>query len=126
MGSRNEKYYRIVVDDVGIYEAVDRDCPKGDPRRENKPDGSWLPKKGIHYSGAISFWSEYGFKIYREYSLMKWHISVVRGNIEIITINRPKDILYEDKYQIIMKPEIAIEISRQTLEEFLRDRELVV
>ena len=38
------KYYRFVVGDKGIYEAVEHDCPKSDARRKNKPDGSWLPK----------------------------------------------------------------------------------
>ena len=120
MGNRNEKFCRIVVDGVGIYEIVDRDCPKDDPRRENKPDGSWLPKKGLDYSRAISFWSEYGLKKYRESGLMNWRTSVVKGKIEVITINRPAEILYEDEYQIILSLEVITETSRESLDEFLR------
>ena len=111
MENNAEKFYRIVVDNIGIYEAVDRDCPKNDSRRENKPDGSWLPKKGLDYPGAISFWSEIGLKKYRESGLMGWHQSVVKGRVRIITINRPKMILYEDKFQIIIRPNAAIAIS---------------
>lgn len=120
MGSRDEKFYRVVAGGVGIYEAVDRDCPKDDPRRDNKPDGSWLPKKGLDYPGAISFWSEYGLKKYRESGLMDWHVSVVRGKVEVATINRPTEMLHEDEHQIIVKPEVATEISRESLEEFLQ------
>ena len=121
MANNTDKFYRIVVDNKGIYEVVDRDCPKGDSRRERKPDGSWLPKKGLNYPGAISFWSEYGLGKYRESGLMDWHISVVNGKVEIITINRPDKILHEDKFQIITEPLAAIEISRQSLDEFLRN-----
>lgn len=121
IGNKEEKFYRFVVDGIGIYEAVDRDCPKDDPRRENKPDGSWLPKKGLDYPGAISFWSKYGLKKYRESGLMQWHISVVKGKTEVIIINRPAEILYEDEYQIICRPEVAEELDRISVEKFLYD-----
>ncbi|MFA6898260.1 MAG: hypothetical protein WC250_02540, partial [Candidatus Paceibacterota bacterium] len=93
-GSESEKFYRIVVGDVGVYEAVEKDCPRNDPRRGNKPDGSWLPKKGLDYPGAISYWTEYGLRKYRESGLMSWHASVVNGKTHIITINRPARVLY--------------------------------
>jgi hypothetical protein len=47
-------FYRFLSGERGIYEAVDIDCPKDiDERRKNKPDGSWLPKVGQKYPGAI-------------------------------------------------------------------------
>jgi len=110
--TRPQKFYRIVVDNLGVYEAVERDCPKNDPRRMNKPDGSWLPRKGIDYPRAISFWSEFGLKKYRESGLMDWHLSVAKGKVEIVTVNRPGEILYEDEYQIIVRPEVVQEIFR--------------
>lgn len=97
-----EKFYRVTVDGLGIYEAVDQDCPKDDPRRTNKPDGSWLPKKGLDYPGAISYWSEFGFDRYRKSGLMDWHTSVVKGEVEVAEISRPPEVLYEDEYQIII------------------------
>jgi len=102
MKNKVEKFTRITVDGVGIYEAVDRDCPKSDPRRTAKPDGSWLPKKGLDFPDGVSHWSEYGLKIYRESGLMDWHASVVKGRVEEATIDRPASILYEDEYQIII------------------------
>lgn len=96
-------FYRVKVGDIGIYEAVDRDCPKGDPRRENKPDGGWLPKKGIDFPGAISYWTEYGWKQYRDSGLFDWHASVVNGEVTVEKLEeRPKEVLYEDEFQIIV------------------------
>ncbi len=103
--SRNMKYYRFIVNGVGIYEAVDRDCPKDNPCRLDKPDGSLLPKKGPEYPGAMSFWTDYGLKKYFDSGLLHWHASVVGGNIEVIVVEKPDEVLYEDEYQIIFKPE---------------------
>ncbi len=98
------RYYRFLSGSVGIYEAVQKDCPKEDPRRENKPDGSWLTKKGTDYPGAISFWSEIGLKKYISSGLLAWHTSVVKEEVKILIIEKPSTILYEDQYQIICNP----------------------
>lgn len=74
-----EKIYRFVCDDIGIYEAVDKNCSRDDKRRDGKPDGSWLPKVGEKYPGAISFWTEKGLKKYHRSGLRDWHYSVVDG-----------------------------------------------
>lgn len=103
MEAKANTYYRVVVDGIGIYEAVDNDCPKDDPRREVKPDGSWLAKKGIDFPGSISYWTAAGFQKYNDSGLFDWHRSVVDGVIEISTTSRPDDILYEDEYQILIK-----------------------
>jgi len=98
------EYYRFVVNDKGIYEAVECDCPKTDLRRKNKPDGSWLTKIGIKYPGAISFWTKPGLKKYLQSGLMGWHKSVVKGEVKIIIIEEPKNILFRDQDQIIVNP----------------------
>ncbi len=95
------EYYRFITNGVGIYEAIQNEIAINDPRLLNKPDGSWLPKKGLDYPGAISFWTEEGLKKYTDSGLLNWHKSVVKGNIEVITIDSPIEILYEDEYQII-------------------------
>ena len=96
-------YYRVLVDGVGIYEAVDRDCPKDHPCRENKPDGSWVPKVGEKYPGAFSFWTEYGWKRYQESGLFDWHKAIVKGNVSVQEITeKPDNVLYEDEFQLIV------------------------
>lgn len=98
------KLYRFQVGNVGIYEAVDRDCPREDERRKSKPDGSWLPKVGMKYPGAISFWKEFGLKKYNESGLRAWHESVITGKVQIIEKNRSEVvILHEDEFQVIGK-----------------------
>lgn len=95
------KFYRFVVGDIGIYEAVERDCPRDDKRREGKPDGSWLPRVGKSYPGAISFWKERGLKKYLESGLQQWHRSVVSGEVSVLVAEALSDIVYEDEYQVI-------------------------
>ncbi len=95
------EYYRFITDGVGIYEAIQNEVAINDPRRLNKPDGSWLPKKGLDYPGAISFWTDYGLKKYSDSGLLNWHESVIKGNIKVAIVDRPAEILYEDEYQII-------------------------
>lgn len=103
MEVKSDQYYRVTVDGVGIYEAVARDCPKDDPRRAHKPDGSWLEKKGEEYPSSISYWTAEGFKQYQTSGLFDWHRSVVEGIIEVTAISRPSNILYEDASQIIVE-----------------------
>ncbi|MCA9382800.1 hypothetical protein KC909_00380 [Candidatus Dojkabacteria bacterium] len=97
-----EKYYRFVVDGIGIYEAVDRDCPKTDSRRDEKPDGSWLEKAGKEYPGAISYWTKEGLETYIFSGLLDWHASVVKGSINVLIAENPKNIKYQDQHQIIL------------------------
>ncbi len=98
----NEKFYRVVCDDVGIYEAVDKFCPRSDERRKNKPDGSWLPKVGQNFPDAISYWTEKGFQKYKNSGLFDWHKGVIDGKIKILELNKkPENILYKDEFQII-------------------------
>lgn len=104
------KFYRFQSGDRGIYEAVNQDCPKEDARRAAKPDGSWIPRVGERYPGAISFWTEYGLEIYSESGLMDWHASVVNQPVTVIVINKlPQTIEYQDEYQIIFNPEFMLE-----------------
>lgn len=112
-------YYRFVVGGVGIYEAVERDCLRNDPRRLNKPDGSWLPKKGLDYPDAVSFWTNFGLKKYFDSGLLEWHISVVKGNVEVVIIDQPEEILYEDEYQIIFDKNLMKVKSQMSLDDFI-------
>jgi len=114
-------FYRFVVEDVGIYEAVDRDCPKEpyDTRRDTKPDGSWVPKKGPDFPGAISFWTKKGLARYMESGLCAWHVSVVNGEVCVEQTTRPQRVLYEDEYQIIVDPKHVISRGRLSYDDFL-------
>ncbi|MEX0917020.1 MAG: hypothetical protein WDZ90_00630 [Candidatus Paceibacterota bacterium] len=101
----NEKFFRITVNGKGIYEAVEQDCLKDDPRREGKPDGSWLKKVGQDFPGAVSYWTQKGLERYKESGLFDWHKSVINGAVTIEEVDKkPKDVLYEDEYQVITAP----------------------
>lgn len=98
--------YRFESNDAGVYEAVEKDCPRSDLRRNLKPDGSWLPKVGTDFPGLTSYWTEYGLKKYLESGLQEWHRSVLTNPLIIITADKPKKADYEDEYQVIC-PKIA-------------------
>lgn len=114
------EYFRFVVGDMGIYEAVDRDCPRDDARREHKPDGAWLPKVGTHYPKAISFWTDYGLKSYETSGLLAWHVSVLKDQPTVLTVENLRDILYQDEYQVICHSESIKIKERKNLNDFLK------
>jgi aminoglycoside phosphotransferase (APT) family kinase protein len=94
-------FTRFECNGVGIYEAVDKHCPRNDERRKTKPDGSWLPRVGEKFPGANSFWKPHGLKTYSESGLRAWHESVV-PKIELHVFNPGEiEVLYQDDFQII-------------------------
>lgn len=55
------------------------------------------------WPGAISYWTEFGWKIYNESDLFDWHKSVVSGDVRVEQIDeKPQSVLYEDEYQVIV------------------------
>lgn len=117
----DEKFYRFIVGDQGIYEAVyTLDPERNDPRRANKPDGGWLPRVGEDFEGAISFWTKTGLQKYKKSGLMQWHIDFLQKPVEVLVGINPQEIRYMDEYQIILNPQdivIAERVSTQDLVE---------
>lgn len=99
-------YFRFEAEGRGIYEAVDLACPRDDARRTGKPDGSWLPRAGEKYPGALSFWKRAGLDKYQESGLRRWHESVVQAPVEVIVRDQipQSDVLYHDDFQVICRP----------------------
>ena len=101
----SNKIYRFECDGQGIYAAVEKECPRNDPRRNGKPDGAWLPRVGSSYLGTISFWKSSGLEKYESTGLRDWHLSVVTGDTRFIVADLPTEFLYEDEWQVIFSPE---------------------
>ena len=119
--SRSTSYYRFVAGNQGVYEAVERDCPRSDLRRNLKPDGSWLSRVGEKFPGAISFWTEHGLEKYFMSGLQEWHRSVVADPLFVLTATAIQDSVYEDPFQIICQSE-SVCAQRIPWEEFSRSR----
>lgn len=118
----NEQYYRIVVNDVGIYEAVEKlDPDKRSPLRENKPDGLWLKKVGKQYPGAVSFWSKAGLTRYIESGLMRWHKEFVDTEPKVIIAQISGPLLYEDEDQVIGMSDNFKILEECNLNQFLKE-----
>lgn len=97
----DEIYFRFEVSGVGIFATVDIDCPEADERRENKPDGSWLVKAGVHYKEGISYWTPKGLSKYIESGLMFWHNDVTNERVTIKIAKLKSEPLYKDNFQVI-------------------------
>lgn len=113
-------FHRFLSGNLGIYEGVDRDCPRSDPRRRLKPDGSWLPKVGEKFPGAISFWTEFGLEKYLHSGLQEWHRSVTNSPLQLlraVSIEKP---LYRDDFQVICLPE-HVRCERITFDTFAHE-----
>lgn len=97
--------FRFLAGDTGIYEAVERDCPRSDPRRSVKPDGSWLPKAGEQFPGAVSYWKAVGLEKYIQSGLQDWHRAVAKAPSMVRVSELSGKPLYEDELQVIAFPE---------------------
>ena len=115
----SDYYYRYLCKDIGIYAAVERDCPRNDERRKHKPDGAWLPKVGTQYPGAISFWTTFGLTEYIGSGLCDWHRTVVDDQIQVMVGFEIDEVLYADEYQIICYPRSVLRQEIYGLDEFL-------
>lgn len=100
-----QQVYRYMSNGLGVYTAVEANCPRNDARRNNKPDGSWLPRMGKSYPGAISYWTERGLAKYIRSGLQNWHSSVINDPVEVHIADRPNSVLYADEYQVIAMPD---------------------
>lgn len=101
-------FYRFECENQGIYAAVEKDCPRDDPRRHQKPDGGWLPKVGKEFPGAISYFTLAGLMAYQNSGLSWWHGAVVNHPVTVLTAQTLENIVYEDEWQLI-----AAESNRQ-------------
>lgn len=96
--------FRFTLNSKGIYEELDKQVPRDSDLRSSKPDGTWLPKVGEKYPGAISFFTKAGLKQYADSGLKDWHYSVVEGKASMLLAERPDSPLYEDEFQVISHP----------------------
>lgn len=113
-------FFRFIAGDIGVYEAVDRACPRDDRRRQLKPDGSWLPRVGEKYPGAISFWTKFGLEKYLMSGLQEWHRSVLTQPLSLLVAAGIEKPIYEDQYQVICNPDDQ-RFNQVSWEEFGRD-----
>jgi putative hydrolase of the HAD superfamily len=104
MTSIDQHLYRFEANGLGIYAAVERDCPRDDGRRNGKPDGSWLPRVGPKYPGAISLFTETGLAKYWGSGLMHWHASVTAAPMRAWRATQQGAMHHRDRFQIITEP----------------------
>ncbi len=104
-------YFRILGNGAGIFQVVDEICPNGDERRKQMPDDSWFSKVGGEFPKAISYWTEAGYKHYKDSGLMEWHGSLFALGSTVTLVQQIEfpEILYRDELQIIVQKELSLE-----------------
>lgn len=116
-------YYRMVVGTFDIFEAVEVDCPRGDPRRFSKPDSSWIPNAIKKFPEGIAWWTEFGLRRYISTGLLAWQASVVDGPVEVVLIEKPENGMYEDEYMLVCDSTVGTTIQTLELSVFLKDHQ---
>ena len=112
-------FYRFEYNGGGIYGAVEQFCPRDDPRRQQKPDGSWLPKKGHLYPNAQSFWTKIGLELYQKSGLLDWHLSVLPGEVTVCCSTLIGEPFYQDDFQIIVDAQVMQQVEEQPARSFI-------
>lgn len=110
--------YRVTYEDDGIYEAFRKNATFEEWKafKESKA-AKWLPIPTNYGDSDVSYFTEEGFKKFRELTLPSIERKLDTDKIIATKVNVPNGkITYYDKYQYVIEPEKAIE-SLETVEE---------
>lgn len=100
-------YYRLTYNGIGIYEAFKKECSYNEWKEFlNSNAAEWLPKPKIYSNknNLNSYFTKYGYKMFIEntYPIFIQKLDVKLIRTEICTI-LSKNIIYKDKYQIVVE-----------------------
>lgn len=110
--------YRVTYEGDGIYEAFRKNATFEEWKafKESKA-AKWLPIPTNYGDSDVSYFTEEGFKKFRELTLPSIERKLDTDKIIATKVNVPNGkITYYDKYQYVIEPEKAIE-SLETVEE---------
>ena len=110
--------YRVTYEDDGIYEVFRKNATFEEWKafKESKA-AKWLPIPTNYGDSDVSYFTEEGFKKFRELTLPSIERKLDTDKIIATKVNVPNGkITYYDKYQYVIEPEKAIE-SLETVEE---------
>lgn len=110
--------YRVTYEDDGIYEAFRKNATFEEWKafKESKA-AKWLPIPSKYGDSDVSYFTEEGFKKFRELTLPSIERKLDTDKIIATKVNVPNGkITYYDKYQYVIEPEKATE-SLETVEE---------
>lgn len=99
-----EKIYRITYNGEGIYEALRKNITMEEWKALLKSSKfNWLPKPKLYSEKNRSYFTDKGYKKFMEdvYPIMIKHLSL--DNISIEEFDNINNIIYKDKYQIIIE-----------------------
>lgn len=103
--------YRVTYEDDGVYEAFRKNATFEEWKafKESKA-AKWLPIPTNYGDSDVSYFTEEGFKKFRELTLPLFETKLDTDKIIAIKVNVPNGkITYHDKYQYVIEPEKATE-----------------
>ena len=110
--------YRVTYEDDGIYEAFRKNATFEEWKAfKDSKAAKWLPIPTNYGDSDVSYFTEEGFKKFRELTLPSVERKLDTDKIIATKVNVPNGkITYHDKYQYVIEPEKATE-SLETVEE---------
>ena len=99
-----DRYYRVSVNGIGIYQALKMKVGWYDFKEIIKsPNIKWLPSPPSYYSDNYSFFTSYGFSVFKQRTLpiMLKYFKPEEIKIEE-NIGYPGKLVYKDRFQVIV------------------------
>jgi hypothetical protein len=97
-------YHRVTWKGIGIYEALRQNTTREEWEEILKnPAINWLPKPPEYGKDYISYFTRKGFGLYqtKAKAVMKKYLDFEYADMNLAVVD-PKDIVYKDKYQVVV------------------------
>ena len=116
---KNNKYYRLTYNGIGIYEAFKNNCSYNEWKDFlNSNAAKWLPKPKTYEdkNNLNSYFTNIGYDMFIKNT---YPVFVKKLNSELVKIdiytNISGNVLYKDKYQIVVENSEILESTKSTL-----------
>ena len=102
--STHNEFYRVTYNGIGIYEALRNNVTKEEWMNILQSDKiTWLPKPPKYASNNRSYFTEKGYKTFKQKTLPLLSKYLDKKNIKMEKVDLNNEIIYEDDYQIVIK-----------------------
>lgn len=119
-------YHRVTWKGIGIYEALRQNTTREEWQEILKnPAINWLPKPPEYGKDYISYFTRKGFGLYqtKAKAVMKKYLDFEYAEMNLAVID-PKDIVYKDKYQVVVNKKSVREETDIMINESVSDPRL--
>lgn len=102
--SKDKEYYRVTSNGDGVYQDVKMKYGvTSDEWKEVKNSSTWLPLPPNYKSNHTSYFTKQGIDKFKKSTLPILSKYTNDISIKKVTINKDANIVYKDKYQIVIE-----------------------